>query len=454
MTRRIPGVVLFGTMFTAMLPACAAPAPPLPSHADLVRSWVVSEPTPSDLPRLEPGAVDLAHGLDELQVVKLALLNNPALKADRLRVGVSDAQIKQAGVLPDPELDMSVERSSTRTGYSVGLSEELGPLFSRGAAKAAARANRTRVRLDIRWEEWQVAERASELYSRARAQQELAPVLAQLRAVLNQRYQAAQSALTQGTLTSGTLSSELVALADVEERIRRAELDANHTRHRLNAVLGLAPETKLRLRAPASPQPMAHAAFQAALRQVAERRADLLALRAGYRSSQERLRQAVIGQFPPVTVGIDQQRSVEEGVLSLGLMLDVRLPLFDGNRGQVAIGRATRAELRAKYQARLDSAINQANETWDAIQILSRDLATLKAKLPALAKAAAAAKQSFKQGNLDIDAYAAIASYSFTEQADAIDLAASLHVAQVTLRLLLGLPFAASPIDRSKADPT
>ncbi len=383
--------------------------------------------------------------MDELDVVTLAVLGNPDLKAARLRAGVAQAQLVQAGLIPDPTFDASLGRSSSHTGYAVGLNEDLQPLFTRDARVAAARAHVSAVHLEILWDEWQVAERASELFSVAQADDALAPILKSQSALLEERYRVAQAALARGNATMSAVSSELVALADVQDRLRRLDLDANRARHELNALLGLAPEAKLMLRGEATPPLLVRPAFASALATMPKRRPDLLALEAGYRSSEARLREAILGEFPPLTVGVEQGRSTEEGVSSVGLSLNVTLPFFNGNRGAVAIGEATRAALRQEYQARLDQSESDADRVWHATRILSRELATLNARLPALQSAADAAKQAFAKGTLDIDSYTSLTTYALTEQADAIRLAASLAAAQASLRMLLGLPFEGPP---------
>lgn len=427
----------------ALIAACAPAPAPLAPMPDLSPSPAL--PVPADtleLPGLAPRALHPDQPLDELDVVTLAVLDNPGLKAERLRIGVADAQLVAAGLLPDPELDTTVARSALHTGYAISLTEPLAPLWTRGAAQDAARAHGEQVHLEVLWDEWQVAERASELFSQASADDQLAPVLTSLQALLDQRYQQAQAALAKGTVSMSTLAPQLVALADIEARVRQLELDANHTRHELDALLGVAPGTQLRLRADPAAPIMPRDTFDAAIAALASRRPDLLALQQGYRSEQAQLRAALLGRFPPVTVGVEQERGVEEGVSSFGVVVNVRLPLFDRNRGPVEIGRATRTQLREEYQARLDQAVNKADEVWNATQILSRELAALQARLPPLQTAASAARRSFESGTLDIDSYTAIASYALTEQAAAIQLEASLRAAQASLRILLGLPFA------------
>jgi outer membrane protein TolC len=168
-----------------------------------------------------------------------------------------------------------------------------------------------------------------------------------------------------------------------------------------------------------------------------------LALQAGYQSQEENVRRAVLAQFPSLSAGVEQARDPVEGVNSLGISVSLTLPLFNRNRGQIAIQQATREVLRQTYQAQLDAAMSQADQVWKATQILDAQLKDLDVQLPLLEKTASAAEQSYRQGNLDGGLYVSLESNMLSKQAEAIRLRTSLDKAQSTLSTLLGLQFEA-----------
>ena len=138
---------------------------------------------------------------------------------------------------------------------------------------------------------------------------------------------------------------------------------------------------------------MSHGQFQAAVTALPHHRADLLALQAGYQSQEQRLREAILAQFPAMSAGVEQARDPVEGINTIGLTANVTLPIFNRNRGQIAIQQATRAVLYQTYQARLDEAVSDADQIWQAAQIMARQLRGLDARLPAMGKTASAAKK-------------------------------------------------------------
>ncbi len=360
----------------AAVSGCAGYRPRrLPTAPDLAASPPLTVPAGQlRLPGLKPHRFDPSEGWDETAVMTLAVLDNPDLRAARSRAGVADAQLLEAGLLPDPVVTAGLSKSALRTGYAVGLAEASQAVSPRGARRAAARAQRRQVNLDILWQEWQTAERARELFIQSRSDQRLLGILAPLGAFLARVCQQEQAALERGDLAAGAASVELKTLAGVEANLRQVRLDANLTGHALDLLLGLRPDVRLHLTGPDPSRPMARAELHAAEAALPRRRADLLALQAGYQSQQERLREAVLAQFPSVSAGVQQARSAEEGIRTVGFTVAVSLPLFNRNRGRIAIEKATRDVLYRTYQARLDQAVSDADQLWGAARIMARQL--------------------------------------------------------------------------------
>jgi len=75
--------------------------------------------------------------------------------------------------------------------------------------------------------------------------------------------------------------------------------------------------------------------------QIEDRRLDLLALKSGYQSQEERLRAAILQQFPKISLGFSRARDTTN-VVSTGFGITIDLPLFDRNQGGIAFGKAQR----------------------------------------------------------------------------------------------------------------
>jgi cobalt-zinc-cadmium efflux system outer membrane protein len=437
------GVLGIVAACASLLSGCATyHSKPLATQPDLARTPSLTVPAGElGVPGLKPEPFDPAKGLTETNVVTLAVVDNPQLKAMRLRAGVARAQLLEAGLLPDPRISGGPSMSSLFTGYSVTLAEDIQGLVTRGAAQGAARAHLEQVNLDFLWQEWQVAERARELYIESQSLAQLRDVLDRRRRLLGRLYRRDRASLEHHDVTVGEVTADFIAWNTAAAEWRAFELQDNRARHALDELLGLAPDVRLRLRGAPSEPLLTSARYHSALAALAGRRPDLLALQAGYRSEEERLREAILAQFPLIDAGVTRARSSEEGIRSIGFNVTLTLPLFNRNRGPIAVGRASRAYLHQAYQASLDETTNQADEVWQAVVIMRRQLNTLDARCSGLDRAAAAARESLGRRALSLADYARVDSNALTARAEEIRLRASLGQAQAVLAMLLALPF-------------
>lgn len=352
-------------------------------------------------PFLRPAAIDLSQPLDANAVATLAVLSNPDLKAQRLRAGVSDAQAFAAGLLPDPTFSFGVEKvlsgPDTALGIASSLGLDLAALRTRGAVRAQARSEARRVRLDLAWAEWQVS-------GQARIQAARIGTLQRSETVARASRDAGQSILDRmlraagrGDILPDQVQGARVAAFDAADRLRIAEKDLAAARVELTRLLGLPPGFALQL-APAAVVPVTPDA--AALYSIAIReRMDLEALRAGYAGQEAALRKAVLDQFPNLGLSIDGARDTG-GNLTLGPSVSLSLPLWNRNRGGIAIETATRAALKSEYEARLFQTRAEIAAAVDALRILKGQRDAVLRDLPALERFARANRQAADRGDL------------------------------------------------------
>ena len=76
--------------------------------------------------------------------------------------------------------------------------------------------------------------------------------------------------------------------------------------------------------------------LEPALRDLAARRPDLLALRAGYEAEDQKLIQAIIEQFPKLNIGATYARDTTD-VRTITPAVTIALPIFDRNQGNIAV---------------------------------------------------------------------------------------------------------------------
>ncbi len=354
-------------------------------------------------PWLRPVSIDLSQPLDPNAVAVLAVLLNPDLRAQRARAGVADAQAFAAGLLPDPSFSIGADQvlsgPDTFLGIASGLGLNLAALRTRRVARAQAEAEARRVRLDLSWAEWQTA-------GQARIQAVRIVTLERVDRFARASRDDAQSILDRmlraagrGDISPDQVQAARLAAFDAADRLRTSEQALAAARFELTRLLGLPPSFPLRL-APALLPPLPPDA--ATLYAIAVReRTDLQALRAGYQAQEAAVHKAVLDQFPTLDLSINGARDTG-GNTTLGPSLAFTLPLWNRNRGGIAIERATRAALHAEYEARLFQTRAEIAAAVDALRVLRDQREAILRDLPALERFAAANRRAANRGDLPL----------------------------------------------------
>ena len=394
------------------------------------------------LPALSTHRFDPADGLDVTEVAMLAVANSPDLRLKRDELGIARAQAFAAGLLPDPQLALSADfprQSGTgiSSAFSLGLSEDITALLTRSSRRAAARSQARQVNLDLLWAEWQTVAQARLLFDQVlnlRAQQAR---LEHERDALGTVGGYIHAALQAGNLTYDSASAGLNAEADVHKRLADTAIALHQARSDLHLLLGLAPTAKLDLvGAPWFRQPTP-AQVQTALDDLPRRRPDLLALQAGYQSQQAKLRSAILAQFPALSIGFNTARDTS-AVYTNGLSIGITLPLFDRNRGNIAIERATRQQLHDDYAARVLATRSDMQRITRDLATLDGQVATLSAHATQLDQARASAERAWQTGTLDWPTYLAIRSNALSADLDLLGVQQERATQSIALEALLG----------------
>jgi cobalt-zinc-cadmium efflux system outer membrane protein len=399
------------------LGACAhyAPSPLSPTPS------VLASPDPAllsqaaatiDRPYLKPVEIDLAAPLDGNAVAVLAAVNNPDLKALRERAGISDAQVFSARLLPDPTLSLGASRVLSGPDPLMDLVGALGfdlnSLRTRGVKIAQAKAAARQVRLDLAWTEWQTAGQARIQAVRIIALTRSVAFANATRASARSLLERTQRAAGRGDLAADQVQAARTAEADAEDKARTAERDLAVARFELTRLLGLPPQTPLALAAPLDGGTTLDPARLFAIAQA--NRTDIKALEAGYASQEAATRKAVMDQFPTLGLTVTTNRDTA-GNLIVGPSIDFSLPLWNRNRGGIAIERATRAALKAEYDARLFQARAEIAAAVSGITVARRQRDAVLRAVPSARRYAEATRRAANRGDL------ALATAETAEQA-------------------------------------
>lgn len=442
---RLPLLAL-GTL--VLLGGCASyQARPLPEQAALETNLNTLSVKANELmgPQADTHVIDPTDGLDLTEVAILAVLGNPDLKAKRAQRHVAEAQAFAARLLPDPQLGANLDHPTGNTtglvnAWSLGLGYDIIPLITRQARIAAKKGQKSKVRLDLLWQEWQVIQQARSLAVRFQLEQQRLALLLNMRDLYQDRYQHSAKGLNEGNVTLDINGTDLTALVDSFSQISQLQQVHNETRHSLNLLLGLQADVNISLTA--LPDKITFAertTMQSRLEKLPEIRPDLLALKAGYASQEARVRAAILAQFPSFSIGISRARDTGS-LYTSGFNIGLNLPLFSGNRGAIAIERATREQLALEYQARLAQTASDVNRLRDLQAIIEKQRNDLQTYLPRLQSLVERARHAYRQGDIDALTFLNMESTWVNKRLEQLSLQQTQWQNRIALQTLLALP--------------
>ena len=142
--------------------------------------------------------------------------------------------------------------------------------------------------------------------------------------------------------------------------------------------------------------------------------------------------------LPALTIG-PTYGSDTSRVQTLGPSVSLGLPLFNRNRGQIAIQQATREQLRAEYLARLDTAAGGSQALMANLALLERQLSQARAGVAAARALAADATNALRTGLLDELTYVELLGARLEKERQVIGLEQQVLDDRTALATLLGV---------------
>ncbi|QWT21066.1 TolC family protein [Bacillus sp. NP157] len=403
------------------------------------------------------GAPAQAAPLDEADVVRLVLQNNPSLQTSALRTQEARMQGDAAARPPNPSfagsLGYLISGAGNATAWTAALSQPVNGWITLRARRDEARASVAEVDATLAWEAWQAVAKARQLYASILLNETLQAVQIDTAAILQRQAQAMQAALARGDVDMASVAP--IALATSEATLARDETGRTllAQQRELHALLGLSSSAPLELGPLPTLAPLDAAAMAQAIDDLPRHRPDLVALAMGYDAQDARFRAAVLSQFPALTLGYDASQDNSK-VRNGGPAASIDLPVFDTGRAGAAASEATRQRLHDEYAARIADATdeaaallraNHADASPEAADTSQPSAPTTTAF--SLNDPSTPAARALARGDIDRAAYTDLAIASLARRAAVVRTELALREQRIGLEALLGIGMPAFDID-------
>jgi cobalt-zinc-cadmium efflux system outer membrane protein len=310
----------------------------------------------------------LASPLTPDAAVRVAFVNNPRQQMEYARLGLSGAEVIQAGRLSNPTLAASWQtssRTSDSSRYDFGLTQNFSELLLLGARTRFSEGEFERAKLDATQRLLDLAARVQAAYYDVVGARQVAQMRSAVASAANASAELAARFKDAGNINALELAIEQAAASQASLDHERAEAEAASAASVLNELMGLDPGAQWQT-ASALPMPVAAEDPIDELQQLAQQqRADLDSNRRAVVLLEDALGLARSYRYlGEVQVGAQYERDTD-GSRLIGPSLSLQLPVF--NQGQAAILRAqalldaARADVRAK-ELEISNAVQAAND--------------------------------------------------------------------------------------------
>lgn len=441
-------IAAFG--LSGLLAACASYHElQLSQKANLVSSLSQLDLTlPAEESGKPPVKLDATKPLTPQQVAMLAIVNDPDLAAQRAKIDAAKADLLEAKLLPNPSVSLdyllllggpgTASDQGGANGWDAAISEDIRSIIMYGPHVRAAKARFKQVSADALWDVWQVAQKARLLAIDINADSREISYREQELALLTDELKGVRAATAAGNLDLTALAPLLAAESGAQHDLASARLTLLKDWQDLDALLGLQPTARFAIAAPAPVTLPGN--IDPLIASLPGRRPDLVALKLGYDAADEDVRAAILGQFPAFSLGV-MGGSDTTSVSSIGPQVTFDLPIFNRNQAKIASTRATRLQLHAEYQARLDEAEGTARSLLARAQVAEANLERARAAAQSAAQISEGAQRAYRQGNLSQRDVTDFETTALDRQLDALDYERDLEENFLALSVELGIGF-------------
>ncbi|MCB9767580.1 MAG: TolC family protein [Candidatus Omnitrophica bacterium] len=410
-----------------------------PMDADLhVESNSIGHPL---LPKI---TVDPSDGLTPDEAAILSVLINPTLRAERDQRNLADAQMIQAGLFPNPQFTWSVDdpiggmTEGTVKGTLWGLDWSLRELATRRTRLSEAQSNRSSINTEVLWKEWQVSQAAKLAAYQQVSLNQKAMTAEDNRNRLDDNLRRVTQAVESGFMTEQDLAAAETASSQAKSRYLELKKQAGNQRLKLNEALGIPPDAGVRVQDDVElPYRLDPPTLNQVESGLEDRRLDLVAFRKGYESQEAAVQQAILEQFPNVSVGFNRAKDTGD-VVTRGFGITFDIPIFDRNQGGIATEKANRQILYDEYIQRIFEARATIAALIHNATSLNEQIESVQEEIPRFRRLVDTYREAVDRGQADILNYYNAWNDLTDKKIELIDLKQALAETRIALEIASG----------------
>lgn len=297
-------------------------------------------------------------------VQRLAILRNPTLLATRQETAIADGALRQARIYQfNPDLALQAIGGSVggrKRPFELVLTEEVEWAGQRGLRIGAAHVGRSRVSAVVQNAGRLTLAAASVSFYRAVAAERRLSVARDAMALTERLITAVRTQFAEGEVSTMEANLAEIEAGRARGRVLTARREETSASLEVKQMLGLTPDTPIRLASDAGATPIGGGLRPPPLPVLDEdslvalalaRRPDLTASAAAVREFETLTTLARRAAFPNLRLGAAMERGPSGGSAELGPAIGLSIPLFNRNQGLVDQRRALTTQARLDQRA-------------------------------------------------------------------------------------------------------
>ncbi|MHB1661060.1 MAG: TolC family protein [bacterium] len=424
-------------MFILLLAGCASYSP-MPLNKENLNKAFSLDNIKKDPALYYKVAFHKPLNLDEL--AKVAVLNNKALKTYRDSAGIANAQILKARTIPNPNMSLDAARpfmgniAGAYDPYDIIPSFNISFLFSRNANIKSATLQAEATRLEIAYKEWQTAEQTKLDAVKLLFLQDAVKNYNEKLYSYKKSYMLIKLLYNKGLSTVTALNMARANLQKAEFSFININKNIKGLKANLKTLLGLPLSYKLNI---SNIKFKIKVPSETILNKDIKSRLDLEAFKIAYKAQEERLIASILSQFPKMSISTPFS-SDNANIQTIGLGINISIPLFDRNQAGIAKETATRKQMFDDYINRLQTARSDINVILYDINAIKRQITLTDKQIKNLESVLKLYKKKFKQREIGVFELYAVKNNLLNERIKLLTLRENFYNSIVSLEIASG----------------